>query len=201
MGTIINESFSTNSSNSIEKNKKDEEYMSYIIAHVNNVKLAYSNFFVPLLDVMTLSRKIGDSELKDAILAAKDNIETHDASKYSEEEFDAYRSKWYPTLDETNNDELQKIIDEKSEQAWIHHYRNNPHHPGYWNDPLITDTPTKDIPLTNIIEMICDWIGMSKGNIDNMKNWYETKADKEKKMFTDNTKELVEEIIYNVLPN
>lgn len=203
MGTIINEaSVSIDTSESIEKNKKDEEYMNYINNHVKNVQESYLKFFIPLLDIdkTNISTKISDFDLKNAIIEAKSNIETHDASKYSEEEFDGYRAKWYPTTSESNNDELQKIIDEKSEQSWVHHYRNNPHHPEYWNDPLVVTTPDRDMSLSSVIEMISDWLGMSKGNLDNLKKWYEKEGKKDKeKVLTEHTKEIVEEIIYNIL--
>ena len=53
--------------------------------------------------------------------------------------------------------------------------------------------------LEAILEMICDWEAMSLKFGTNTLNWYETKAIDEKKCMTSNTKDIVEELMYNVV--
>ena len=53
--------------------------------------------------------------------------------------------------------------------------------------------------LKAIIEMICDWESMAlKFDSDTIK-WYEEEAEDEKKCMSTNTKQIVEELLYNVL--
>ena len=52
--------------------------------------------------------------------------------------------------------------------------------------------------LNYIIEMICDWLAMSMYFKSNFIEWY-NKAKKEKNAMTKNTKDLVDEILFNVL--
>lgn len=190
MGVIITESVEELISNeeSIEKNKKQQEYLEYIKKHVLNVQRAFLNCFVPLLEKTYISNKISDEELKAAINRAALNIPDHDASKYSDEEFDGYREKYYPTVTELANPEFQSHVYERSERAWESHYKHNWHHPYYWVDEK-TGEPI-DMNLEAIIEMICDWISFG----DDTREWYNTKAHNEKAAMTDKTKEIVEEL-------
>jgi hypothetical protein len=53
--------------------------------------------------------------------------------------------------------------------------------------------------LDAIIEMICDWEGVAIYFASSTTDWYENKADDEKKVMTSNTKAIVEFILYNIL--
>lgn len=200
MGKILNESSLEDlitADESLEKNKKQEEYLEYIKNHVNNVKKAFQIHFVPLLDYDFISDKMSDQEIKDAIRKAATLVEEHDASKYGDEEFDGYREKYYPTASEKADPDFEKLASEKSETAWINHYSNNPHHPMYWVDK---ETNSKlDMSLEYIIEMLCDWLAMSMAQGTDCWDWYRNKAEKEKASFTNKTKEIVEEFLFNIL--
>lgn len=76
------------------------------------------------------------------------NIENHDKSKFSVEEFDGMRQSIYPIDNEKENIELTR-------QAWNHHIKNNRHHFEYWlySKNLIP----LEIPFIYMIEMLCDW--------------------------------------------
>ena len=131
---------------------KENEYMNYIGAHKERVVRAYEDL---------KSRNFEDEEIRKAIEELGATIDEHDNSKYSDDEFDAYRRKYYPYEGEISDD-----VDEEFEIAWKHHYAVNPHHPEhYYNYELHTAI---DMPLKYIIEMICDW--MSFG--DNARQWY-----------------------------
>ena len=201
MGRILLEdSFVNNGDDSSERLKKEQEYLDYIKEHIEFVKKAYVIYFVPLLDKTCISNMISDSELKDAIEKLSLTIETHDASKFSDAEFDGYRAKYYPTQKEASDPEMQEALADRYERCWVHHYTTNWHHPEYWYNQ---ETKTaKDMPLIAIVEMICDWeaMGMKFNNI--ALSWWEKdpegKAEKEKIM-TSKSIQIAEELMYNVI--
>ena len=162
---------------------KENEYMNYIGAHKERVLRAYEK-------VKTIDFE--DDDINKAVAELADTINEHDDSKYSDEEFDAYRRKYYPYDGEDLDD-----VDEEFEIAWKHHHMINPHHPEHYYN---FETKTAiDMPLKYIVEMICDW--MSFG--DDTKQWYYNnpsgKAEKEKIM-TPYTIEYTEKILNSILP-
>jgi FAD/FMN-containing dehydrogenase len=199
MGNIIKESvISLGTGDPMELNKKQQEYHDYIVEHIANVQWAYNYHFIPLLDKVNISSLIPDEELHEAIRSIQEDVETHDASKFGDDEFDAYRAKYYQTAEEAQADEeTQKLLTDKAEEAWIHHYTVNNHHPKFWVDPITKEI--KDMTLGAIIHMVCDWVAMGKKFGNDTRTWYENEADEEKKAMTDNTKKLLEEILYNII--
>ena len=201
MGTIITESATIiTSDESLAKNQKEEEYMNYIKDHINNVYIAFNNLFLSRLNQFEINSEYFTSDsLYQAIEDLnKGRIQDHDLSKYSEEEFEPYRAKYYPTEKEISGltDEAKSSIEKNADIAWQHHYNTNPHHPNYWIDKE-TGNPI-DMDLISIVEMICDWEAMSMKFGGSTVDWYDTKADKEKKAMTDRTKNIVEELL-NIL--
>lgn len=199
MGIIINESVESliDENDSIERNKKQEEYTEYIKNHILNVQKAFLRYFVPLLERTNISTLISDEELKNAIEIASTTIQYHDNSKWSDDEFDGYRMKYYPTVKEKADPDFQKLADEKFEKAWESHYKHNWHHPKYW---VKEDGSIEDMKLEAIIDMICDWrsFSISKNNPNEVLEWYENEAFDEKKNMTDRTREIVEELLFRV---
>ena len=55
--------------------------------------------------------------------------------------------------------------------------------------------------LRAIIEMICDWEAKSLKFKSNTLEWYTNDAEDEKAAMTDNTKKIVEELLFNVIHN
>ena len=133
------------------KLKKEEEYKRYIDTHIANVMKAYDelrhNYWI---------NNIYNSDLLEAfdLLDREKIILNHDASKYSDAEFLAYRVRWFPATEEEKADADLDEDWEPYAQAWKHHYTHNPHHPEYW---ISEDGTIRDMPLEYIIEMICDW--------------------------------------------
>lgn len=190
-----------NDSQDLEKNLKVQEYLDYINNHVGNVIMMYKKDFYHFLDnedLVITNEYFSTEEFKAAIAELADTIESHDASKYDEEEFNAYRRHFHPTKAEEAEEDQQTQRDE-FEAAWEHHYTNNPHHPQYWVNKE-TGVPT-DMSLRAIIEMICDWNAMSYKFGQITTDWYENKADKEKKAMTEKTRNITEFILYKLLPN
>lgn len=198
MGIILESDSILNTGDSGERNKKQKEYYDYIVGHIDNVRKCYELYFRPLLAKTSICNSVSDEELKQAIITCDEIIKTHDDSKFGEDEFDAYRVKYYPTKEEENLDDYtKKDIEEKSEQAWKHHYQNNDHHPMYWVDEKTGEI--KDMSLEAIIHMLCDWEAMSIYHGGDPLEWYNNKADKEKSCMSPKTKDIVEELLFNVL--
>lgn len=110
-------------------------------------------------------------------------INEHDNSKFSEEEFEPYAQKWF-------GDGIKTL---EYEEAWKHHWTHNEHHPEFWLG--------EDMPLIYILEMICDWgsFSVEKGDYQELIDFYYDKArDDKDKMLSDNTKEIVEEILNKI---
>ena len=168
---------------------KCNEYMLYIDEHKTRVITAYNKYFRDKIYVIlsTFMKDITSTECAVYEKMLEDAIKNHDLSKYSDAEFNAYRIKFYPTNAEkeliVENEEKAELVKEMFEDAWHHHYVVNKHHPRFfmWNkitddgfvlleDPL--DAP-QDMDIISIMEMICDWSAMSKGEEDyNYLNWW-----------------------------
>ena len=201
MGLILENAIIFDEEDSVARNNKEQEYLEYIKEHIYLVCMAYKKYFFPYLqdDTLTINCPyVSDNEMRYYINQCGLHISNHDASKFSDDEFDGYRVKYFPTLKEENlDDEKQKEIDARVDECWEHHYKNNPHHPKYWVDSE-TGAPT-DMKLDAIIEMICDWCAMSEKFHNDVREWYEKDAVEEKKAMTDNTKQMVEFILNNII--
>lgn len=201
MGFIFTEnSLVQPNDDSMERIRLEKEYLEYIKEHINFVKVSYVRYIVPLLDKNTISHIISDKELKNAIEELSLTIETHDASKFSDAEFDGYRMKYYPTKAEQNcTEDERKMIDDRYEECWEHHYKTNDHHPKFWVNSETGDI--RDMNLRAIIEMICDWEAMSLKFKTNTLEWYKNSAEDEKNAMSEKTKQIVEELLFNVIHN
>lgn len=148
------------------------EYNTYIIEHVDNVKKAY----------MWLK---DHNIIKEDIL---DQLNLHDASKYTDEEYKAYDDYFYGTK--------TKAVKEAFNYAWLHHIHHNPHHWQYW--VLVNDddgTLGLEMPENYVYEMVCDhWAFSHKsGNLYEIFDWY--KSHKKNMILHENTRKLYENIL------
>ena len=197
MGQVLNEiSVIYSAEDSLERNKQELVYLDYIKDHINNVHKAYEMYMLPLLELDVIPcTLISTEELKQAIENNRERIDHHDDSKFGEEEFDGYRAHFHPTEAEKLDDDLQAKVAERFEnECWVHHYTVNDHHPEHWVDK--ETQIAKDMTLDAIIEMLCDWEAMSM-KFEDIMTWYETKGNK--KQYSENTKRIVEDLLYNVL--
>ena len=192
-----------------EYSDKCKEYMSYIDEHRNNVKLAFKKLFVDR-NIPWMKLNITKDKLIETLKNLYNDIEEHDMSKYSDEEFDAYRERFYPTNEEKekyrSDSTYSAEVDDNFEKAWQHHYQNNNHHILFWAtvDPDGNIQEKRDMPFLCILHMICDWEAMSmKFNPNNdlaTIAWYINDADEEKSQMSGNTRKMVEsllELIYD----
>ena len=152
-------------------------YDKYLTEHIKGVGEAYQ---------WICDNLPGISGMYDDVTST---IMTHDQSKYSKEEYDAYDAYFYGNKSYAVVQEFNK--------AWLHHIHNNPHHWQHWI--LIEDDPETgefykclEMPTKYVIEMICDWWSFSfaKGNLKEIFSWYD--AHKDIMKLHKNTRKLVE---------
>ena len=162
------------------------QYDTYIKEHKANVYKAFQ---------WLLYNGILDKFDEDVMNESKYLCEyTHDESKYSKEEYDAYDKYFY------GGNKSYAVVQDFN-YAWLHHIHNNPHHWQYWI--LVNDDPDKaevilDMPDVYIIEMICDWMSFSikKGDINELFKFYESRSAYMK--LSDYTRKKVEGILEEI---
>lgn len=142
---------------------KQKEYISYIDEHITNVKKAWSSIKRSCKTYLAYMCHTSDFNLMEHL------IETHDRSKFSAEEFEPYRKNFYPI-----NDEEKENNKDAFEEAWVHHYMNNPHHWNYWSVTGRED----EMPFTFVVEMVCDWQAMGYKFGNTPEEFYEKNKDK-----------------------
>jgi len=138
-----------------DKEEQRNRYSEYINEHIKNVEFCYFEYVKCFKEIFP---SVYAYDVKHTSLI--NNIRYHDLSKYSEYEFEAYANKFYPIL---GIEEDKEKIKSKFNYAWLHHVHSNPHHPMYWvlveeNKEIVI----LDMPDIYIIEMLCDWMAMSK---------------------------------------
>jgi hypothetical protein len=188
-----------------EKTDKDNEYRKYLYLHIDGVQRNYTEYFLPLVslsesDLEDWIRECGGegiitaSSLKSGIIQAGKSIPMHDRSKFSDKEFPYYRIHFYPTSYEKGiTGEEKKKFDTDYENAWYHHKFNNPHHPGYWYNS--EDEPI-NMPVSAIVEMICDWMSVGDYYGTSTLEWWNSKeSEEEHSEMTEHTIEIVEVLL------
>lgn len=129
---------------------RQAEYKQYIDEHIANVKKVFNRYGQELCDRLLIDH----SRLRDM-------INDHDESKYSEDEFEGFRCYYYPTDEEEADKDGRYYRKKKYEQAWLHHLRNNGHHPEFWIYLDENKNPRLHAmdPL-HLAEMLLDWAAM-----------------------------------------
>lgn len=153
------------------------QYNKYLSEHIGGVLKAY-NFLC----------KYGILDYDVNMVA---QLQNHDKSKYSVEEFDAYRERFYGK----NKNKREDSVDFK--YAWLHHQHNNPHHWQHWclKEDDSKDLEALEMPYNYIIEMICDWwsFSINRQELDEIFGWYD--KNKNKIILHKNTRKQIEEIL------
>lgn len=144
-----------------------EKYTQYIKEHQGFVKDAWMDLQKYCSDMPYVM----DDYLRYFIT---DLISKHDESKLSLEEYEGYRKYFHPTEtdDLTNKDAEYQV-------AWEHHYSNNPHHWEYWTiyDAEKERDGVRFIRECYMVEMVCDWMAMSKKFNNSVHEWYDENKD------------------------
>ena len=206
----------------IEKNTllMQQKYIDYINNHVNNVLRSY----ITLITEENLNKLYEADVFKpmDIIFSRENQVKvtnslarqvlTHDQSKFSDEEFEPYRKKYYPydAKDATKKSEEElEEIEQEFQGAWKHHYMNNRHHPEYWRYHIIEKTPNGNkiklvenrldtatiMPVVDVLHMILDWNAMSMQFGNTVFEWWNNNATDEKEALNPITIEVINNII------
>lgn len=136
------------------------ENLKYILEHKKNV----------FIECIKLSKELKGKNKLNIIIHAF----THDLSKLSFKEFKPYTMKFFggkhlsrqflELMSLEDKCISQEEVNENFNIAWEHHYKNNKHHWNYWIG--------QDMPYKYIIQMICDWKGMSRKFGDTAQEFY-----------------------------
>lgn len=161
--------------------KKQEEYKKYIDTHIANVQRAFNEYLYPNL--------VGkDANVDKALLILKDLIVDHDASKYSDYEFEQYRKEFYPI-----SDKEKEYNKEQFDIACKHHYATNSHHPEHW---IKNNGEILNMPIADILEMICDWESFKYIGKGSAKEYWEKNKKEKSSIISFNTCKYIEYIFY-----
>ena len=157
-------------------------YKECVIPH----KIAVLDFGLKLADMPSISKRFlgetptdtyerteGMSGLRRGSLFGL--LLIHDLSKFSLQEeayafykFNGKTPKWFESIYNGFTPTTQNQFD----YAWLHHLRNNPHHPGYWVLPTgAHDFYCLEMPVTYMLEMFCDWGGASVSYGGALEDW------------------------------
>lgn len=145
-----------------ELDAKETEYTEYVNKHIKTVQAIWE-YIQPFLT--------GKYWLEETFLGAVDlAIKEHDKSKFYNEEFHAYRQWFYPTEKELVEQDFRHT---EFMKAWNHHQNLNRHHWEYWVFICDCDKTTAlEMPLGDILEMLCDWTAMSLKNGNKPSDWF-----------------------------
>lgn len=144
------------------------EYDRYLSEHIANVNKGLRW----MLDNMP-EDEIDREALEEAI------SNSHDASKYDKDEYEAYDAYFY------GGNRSYKVV-KNFDYAWLNHIHKNPHHWQYWvliEDDPVTGSVMKplEMPMVYIYEMIADWWSFSwrDGNLFEIFKWYNEHHEKQ----------------------
>ena len=144
---------------------QEKKYKAYIDNHKKNVVETWEELKKnkTIYDyIMTQNQKENIENIETII---NKNVKMHDNSKYGEEEWEPYRKHFYSV-----NEEEKKSSKKDFGKAWEHHKKVNTHHHEHWEEI----NKNNEMPLTDVVEMCCDWISMSKVLGGTALTWYKS---------------------------
>lgn len=137
-------------------------------------------------------------------------VASHDASKFQEPEYTPYvwLTEFYRCKQENIPFKYPEGIEPQTKEATLHHIRNNPHHPEYWdankanidlssnrdsaNQPQVIDaTKMNEVSMA---EMVCDWAAMSQEKGTSLKEWADNNINKRWR-FTDKQVQFIYDLV------
>ena len=140
-----------------------QKYRKYVETHIDNVKQSFDWISSNCPEVFA------DCDME----YLSREIDEHDLSKYSEEEFYPYARYFY--LDKNN-----PVYKKEFDKAWNHHQKTNKHHWEYWVMREDEKTIPLDMPVEEIAHEICDWMsfGFKNGNLLDIGSYYQMNKDR-----------------------
>jgi hypothetical protein len=148
----------------INKINKTREYLDYLENHIENIKKAFEIIKEKCKDM----RFIYDDFFYSEFIR---QIEYHDISKMSDNEFTQYREHFSPTNKEIKYKDLPNEINICFLDSFKHHKENNSHHWENWAKKEFKEHP--DYWEIHCAHMIVDWMAMSFKFGDTAKEFYE----------------------------
>lgn len=135
----------------------ENKYQEYLSGHIGNVS-----------EALDLLKTLDISFVNDNYERLQEICKQHDASKYSDDEYEPYREHFYPINDE------EKLKTESFELAVRHHIKNNKHHWDYWIDESYggLSIPDEYEYLLYSVERCCDWLAMACQHDEVSNAWY-----------------------------
>ena len=140
--------------------EKTRQYLDYLEEHIENIRLAFQE----VSEACDGMAWVGDDCTWHNF---RQEVCYHDISKFSEEEFAAYRAKFYPVK---NTPELYDCF----APAWDNHKEENTHH---W-ESIRYDKNMPGVTETDIVHMIIDWTAMGYKFGDTAQEYYEANKNK-----------------------
>ena len=147
---------------------QEKKYKAYIDNHKKNVVETWEELKKNKIIydyIMTQNQKENIENIESII---NKNVQMHDNSKYGEEEWEPYRKYFYSV-----NEEEKKSSKKEFSKAWEHHKKTNTHHHEHWEEI----NKNNEMPLTDVVEMCCDWISMSKVLGGTALSWYKSQKN------------------------
>ena len=160
MEALIYENIMKDPNISEAQKSQETKYKQYIDNHKNKVIETWQEL---KSNEIIYDYILTQSQSKDIIEIIDKNIPNHDNSKYGEEEWEPYRKRFYPI-----NEEEKRSSRIEFSRAWEHHKKNNTHHHEHWEEI----NQNENMPLSDVVEMCCDWISMSKVFGGTAISWY-----------------------------
>lgn len=147
-----------------DKVKKTREYLDYLEEHYDNVQKAWKELQEKCKDM----RFVYDDYMRGYI---NNEVNNHDMSKLSKNEFTQYRENFYPVDDkEKKNSDFSSAW-----EPWEHHKENNLHHWENWTTKQFPDPYSWEV---HCVHMVCDWMAMSYKFGDTAQEYYSKNKDK-----------------------
>lgn len=160
--------------------RKEHKYLNYIDEHRYNIDLAFEEMVM----CPELNKWFNWDEA--LCLKLKERVVNHDISKYSDEEFDAYRRYYHPI------NIAEKYMAEKDfDKAWEHHWKNNRHH---WQARQNDENIINEEITLDCLENVLDWMAMGYKFHDRPYQFYEKHKDEIK--LPQKQIDFIEKIIY-----
>lgn len=141
-----------------------ENYLRYLQEHYDNVQRAWK-------EIQEACPNMAFVYDDCRFYTLNSEIENHDLSKYSAEEFVPYRKQFYPVTGEFADDTTKDFI-----KAWEHHKNHNPHHWENWTMAEYSGLVYSE--ETNCVHMVVDWVAMSYKMGGTAKEYYESHKEK-----------------------
>lgn len=139
----------------------DGQYLKKLEVPFEVADTYYRSVTDHIANVVKCGRKLGVPE---------EQLQIHDKSKFSNEEFPHYAMYFHSGIDKSPLDAAEQsgLVSNAFARAWLHHIHHNPHHWQHWIFPDGYSPKGSDVesgivhmPPSYALEMIADWMGAS----------------------------------------